>query len=710
MNDTYRRWIRYCEDHPQTPTIPGNPPKAQDLCRRCLRLRKGIGDSLARLSKIENDYSLRDTNWEVAALDTPATWNPTQCALCYLFMTIHNNKFAEYDATTRYTLRAFKSYRSTGLAVLPTPSLDTLDEDCASSGFISRAAAKAHSSVGHHSVGLVGDHVDFSFIRSWIQQSGMNHTRDWSGLSLEDNPHFRLIDCSTGQIVKPPEACPYATLSYVWGRSDESVPDGDRLPKHLPRVVGDALTVAKRVGIPYLWVDRYCISQTDLAEKAAQIKKMGPIYSSASLTIFAAAGHGADHGLPGVSKKRANGRQPCAQVDRHLLTWTMPDGPALVLKSKWNTRAWTYQEMIFSGSRLIFTDLQVYMEQRWNVFHAEAWGEYPFSNIGRIHTHSSLTSAFNEIYKLNDYSRRQLSFSSDVIQAMQGLFNAMAHAKVLYQYMGALLPAVIAREGSPADDGALQYSFLWYHVRTSHRRQGFPSWSWAGWIGEVSYLELSGVQHWYHPTFTAESMEASVETTDGALTPWKEFRSMIVADRLPANNLSNFLHLNAYTVSLRFEWLDDPPQHSWAYAPDGPYRPGLYVRCHDSYAIYSPLQLSGDVDATGFPPSSSSSSWECLVLGQLAYYRWVGSNHDVYDKKFTDLCAVVLSPFKTLQPHRNGDEDGVASAERIGFVNLAHRVWDDECEQIRLATPKNDFPVFLRQLELQKTRTRIRLG
>ncbi|OAP57213.1 hypothetical protein AYL99_07951 [Fonsecaea erecta] len=710
MNDTYRRWIRYCEDHPTTPTIPGNAPKAQDLCRRCLGLRKAISDSLTRLKKIENDYRSEGTNWEVAVLGTPATWSPTRCSLCYLFMTIHNNKLAEHDANTPYTLRAFKAYRATGLAVLPSSTLDTLDEDCASSGFISPAVAKANSSVGPHSVGLVGDYVDFAFVRSWIERGGMTNNRDWNGLSLKDNPLFKLIDCTTRRIVKPPEGCPFATLSYVWGRSDESVPDGEQLPQQLPRVIEDALTVAKQVGIPYLWVDRYCISQTNLEEKAAQIKKMDPIYSSASFTIFAAAGDGADHGLPGVSRKRNADRQPRAQIDhKHLLTWTMPDGPALVLKSRWNTRAWTYQEMIFSGSRLIFTDLQVYMEQRWNMFHAEAWGEYPFSNIGRIHTHSTLTSPFNEIYKLNDYSRRQLSFPSDAIHAMQGLFNAMAYAKVLYQYMGALLPATIAREDSPADDGALQYGFLWYHVKTSTRRPGFPSWSWAGWAGEVAYLELSRVQHWYHPSFTAESMDASVEMADGTLVPWQEFRRLIVADRLPPpSKLSNFLQLDAYTVPLRFEWLDSPPRHSWAYAPDMPLRPGFYVRCHDSHAIYAPVQLCGPVDASRITElSSSSAAWECLVLGQLAYYRWVGDDHDNYDKPFADLCVVVIQK----QQHFGGGGGAAsAAAERAGFVNLAHRVWDDECERIRRQTPRVEYPEFLRPLELKKTRTRIRLG
>jgi hypothetical protein len=192
-------------------------------------------------------------------------------------------------------------------------------------------------------------------------------------------------------------------------------------------------------------------------------------------------------------------------------------------------------------------------------------------------------------------------------------------------------------------------------------------------------------------------MEASIETANGTLIPWKEFRSMIVADHLPTN-LSNFLQLDVYTVSLRFEWLDHPPQNSWDGGPDPPYRPGFYIRCHDSYAIYSPLQLSGYVDPhdKGF----TSSSWECLVLGQLAYYCWVkGENHSISDIKFTDLCVVVIKR----QPNGN-------AAERLGFVSLGHRVWSDECERIRLKTPKKELPIFLRPLNLQKKRTRIRLG
>ncbi|KAF8855311.1 HET-domain-containing protein, partial [Acephala macrosclerotiorum] len=175
----------------------------------------------------------------------------------------------------------------------------------------------------------------------------------------------KLIDCKTRRIClvlgSLLEGRKYAALSYVWGLVDEA-PSGDHLPENVPLVIEDALRVVRELDIGYLWVDRYCIDQTDEADKEAQFKQMDAIYSSAYITIFAAAGNDPHHGLPGVSRKRNRNRQPCARVGGQLFTWTMPDGSALVLRSKWNTRAWTYQEMVFSGSRLIFTDYQVYLE------------------------------------------------------------------------------------------------------------------------------------------------------------------------------------------------------------------------------------------------------------------------------------------------------------------------------------------------------------
>ncbi|KAK0723353.1 heterokaryon incompatibility, partial [Lasiosphaeria miniovina] len=134
------------------------------------------------------------------------------------------------------------------------------------------------------------------------------------------------------------------------------------LPTKLPLVIRDAVTVAKRLEILYLWVDRYCIDQTNETELAAQIKLINLIYGCTLVTIFAAAGEGPEHGLPGITKGRDEYRQPCAKIGDQLFSWTMPSAPELVAKSKWNTRGWTYQEIVFSKSQLILTDDQAFLE------------------------------------------------------------------------------------------------------------------------------------------------------------------------------------------------------------------------------------------------------------------------------------------------------------------------------------------------------------
>lgn len=108
-------------------------------------------------------------------------------------------------------------------------------------------------------------------------------------------------------------------------------------------------------------MDQYCIDQDDANEKHNQIVQMDKIYSEASLTIIAAAGDGADYGLPGVSIRP---RSPLPQVQLHGLalrsTTTYPHD--LVESSKWASRGWTFQEALLSKRHLYFTEEQVFFK------------------------------------------------------------------------------------------------------------------------------------------------------------------------------------------------------------------------------------------------------------------------------------------------------------------------------------------------------------
>ena len=69
---------------------------------------------------------------------------------------------------------------------------------------------------------------------------------------------------------------------------EDSVVNGI-LPPTLPATTDDAITVTLKLGFNYLWVDHFCIDQTDQAEVKRQIGMVDLIYLNAKLTIVAAA-------------------------------------------------------------------------------------------------------------------------------------------------------------------------------------------------------------------------------------------------------------------------------------------------------------------------------------------------------------------------------------------------------------------------------------
>ncbi|KAK1829289.1 heterokaryon incompatibility protein-domain-containing protein, partial [Podospora conica] len=168
---------------------------------------------------------------------------------------------------------------------------------------------------------------------------------------------FRLIDCTASPPTFAPQpwGTPYAALSYVWGASaDDNVP--------WPRTVLDAVAVTKELGMRYLWVDRLCIDQSNAEEKQYLINKMTTIYQCADITLFATAGSGASHGLPGVRPTPRNVQPRYVLDSGSTLVSIMRDPRNDILESAHWTRGWTYQEGVLSNRRLVFTENQMYWE------------------------------------------------------------------------------------------------------------------------------------------------------------------------------------------------------------------------------------------------------------------------------------------------------------------------------------------------------------
>ncbi|ROW00257.1 hypothetical protein VSDG_03598 [Cytospora chrysosperma] len=147
-------------------------------------------------------------------------------------------------------------------------------------------------------------------------------------------PGFTVLDCETNPVsrLRPEASIPYLALSYVWGSLASA--------ESFPPLVLDAITVTKRLGYRYLWVDQYCIDQADEKHKMSQISHMDVTYYNADMTIIASASQNQQDGLPGVSCPR--NPNPPILMGSLKFTKAFPDPGIEIQKSKWATRGWTF--------------------------------------------------------------------------------------------------------------------------------------------------------------------------------------------------------------------------------------------------------------------------------------------------------------------------------------------------------------------------------
>ena len=441
-------------------------------------------------------------------------------ANCVAFSTIINRLPSE--ANENYNLWAFLSLWGCGfitywkvpeelrhhstvfLAILPEfnsheriPSAKELRQHWEARGYIFRDVGSHTSPTGIWGK-TIAQSVDCSIIREWLQFCKENHNAICvrPKAHLEQRvPGFRLIDCDTEAIIYSLWTVRYAALSYVWGTAKKT----DWI---FPKVVMHAIFVTRALGIRYIWVDRYCIDQSNEAQKHDQIAKMNLIYEGAEITIINTAGDNADSGLPGVGNE-PRPPQPQASVRGMLLLGTLTSPQKYITKSTWSNRGWTYQEGILSNRRLVFTKEQVYFECRgmWMQetihiplvqFHTKTlkWlrtfidsGLFTGFYKGRstIPLRRSLQDILQEFNRhLQNYTLRKLSYPTDSLNAFAGILKEYS----LYDKgtLSSIFGLPVIRSSYPELIGSLAYSICtWHHESDSNpslgkRIQELPSW------------------------------------------------------------------------------------------------------------------------------------------------------------------------------------------------------------------------------------------
>ncbi|RBR18917.1 uncharacterized protein FIESC28_05839 [Fusarium coffeatum] len=504
------------------------------------------------------------------------------------------------------------------------------------------------------------------YAKQWLRLCDESH-EVCKSLASNSTPPISLIDCNQRCLVHSSQGIRYVALSYVWGKTGRNF----NLPKRrygvpldgLPRTITDAITVTKSLGYDYLWVDMLCIDQQSEEDKLRQIAIMDQIYRSADLTIIVAAGSDCGDGIPGVSE-RCRPPRMSIKIGNTVLVEDKENAVTEIRYSTWRSRGWTFQEGLLSRRRLVFTDTQllfsclssqatepeegpefshkakeapIYMRQKedlWDTSFLQTdsvprtylienqWfhGTTVIKN-DRFHSRYGFPIAFAEL--LEEYSKLNFSFESDIVNAFRAIGNtfALRSPPVLHLYG---LPFIFDAESITAS--SITRALAWCLVRGDEetaRRSGFPSWSWLGYRGPVRWgAFVRNVPpgpidaQWSAKTFSHVLSITTISNRSFELLQlsqwWQEWSSARASEGLAPSRLM----LSGPMIKQEL-WLDSKSMLKPGWGDSGPHVILDKEACLSNfqYNIGGNLHMSADACRCLFD-NLRSGSWRALVLTQ----------------------------------------------------------------------------------------------
>lgn len=317
-----------------------------------------------------------------------------------------------------------------------------------------------------------------------------------------------VVDVNRQCIITPPRNCSYVALSYVWGnqvtlqskrdnitrlqRTGSLSPEPSGAPK-IAKTIRDAMGITRLLDERYLWVDSLCIVQDDGIQKRDEIDNMAAIYANASVTILAVQGTNANsglHGFRGISAPRSCNQSVHCLKGRTIVQHPVEENSLEVATSKsaWETRAWTYQEDMFSRRRLVFNGDSIRWECAGDIWREhvdaspKATGPADGAGIDQAIFQHSLPDLSKLQIVLRGYNKRDFTYPEDALRAFAGILVSLNTS-----FPGGFL------SGLPIS--LFDVALLWQPCKKMVRRTPkdskhllqLPSWSWAGWSGEIEF-------------------------------------------------------------------------------------------------------------------------------------------------------------------------------------------------------------------------------
>ncbi|KAF2197812.1 HET-domain-containing protein [Delitschia confertaspora ATCC 74209] len=283
----------------------------------------------------------------------------------------------------------------------------------------------------------------------------------------------------------------YVALSHCWGPAQKRPPMTTQSNYHehlagiswmsLPKTYQDALTVTRKLGLRYIWIDSLCILQDSRSDWLFESKRMGTVYENAHLTISASHAPDSSHGcflsrlqpLPSIELTHvtSNGASHGSVFATPMPSDYAPISPESGLL---DTRAWATQEWLLS---------------RRMVFYTSGCLVWSCKMITQRETGGSCHStARNPRWKfiVEKYSARLLTNPTDRLIALEGLAIEMAKRRGNDTYWFGLWK------------NSMPDQLLWYCVEPAQRMRcplAVPTWSWASSTHGVRFLDIQSAKN-----------------------------------------------------------------------------------------------------------------------------------------------------------------------------------------------------------------------
>ncbi|KAL4889434.1 heterokaryon incompatibility protein-domain-containing protein [Aspergillus ambiguus] len=291
----------------------------------------------------------------------------------------------------------------------------------------------------------------------------------------------------------------YITLSYCWGQVTAAtyLTQAETLSERkagiefedLPPLFQDVVTIARALGIDYIWIDRLCIIQGDDADFSVQASKMGDIYGNATMTIAAAAANTEMDRilLPRDNKWLSSAMSLDFGGGPSTLVRFRRASPALGTESsggeygRMSTRAWVWQERLLSSRTVFFTPGRIKFECH---FHS-CWEGFGSKQISPSWTAVLDDMSYQKWTTLvKEYTSRGITRPSDRLPAMDSVMKrieANTGCRSVYGlWSNSLVEGLIWRPIQRFGQAGIHHC----QMNPGHYA---PTWSWASVDGPVSY-------------------------------------------------------------------------------------------------------------------------------------------------------------------------------------------------------------------------------